>query len=550
MALITGSEVLARALKAQGVDTFFYIMGGPMMELQAACIRDGMRAVDVRHEQAAAMSAAAWGRIARRTGVCMSCSGPGATNLVTGVATAWADAAPLVVISGSAAAGSGAMGRGIFQEMDQLALFKPITKWAGRVLSPQHIPAMVATAFREAISGRPGPTYLEAPGDVLYSKVDESAVSYPEPAGTTPPLRPAAQHGAVQAAIELLSGANQPVIIYGSGVLWSEAEHELQDFVETARIPFFPTPQARGAVPDDHTLSFPGARSVAFSEADVIFAVGTRANYVSSHLSPPRFRKDAKLIQLDIEPSELGLARPCDVPLLGDARVILRQLVERCRELGSQPGRGEWLDRLRTVHTRKAAAAETALSSDACPIHPLRLCKEIRDFLDRDAILVVDGREILNYGRQTIPTFLPRHRLNSGTFGTMGVGLPYGIGAKLADPSRQVLVLHGDGSFGMNAMELDTAVRFEAAVVTVISLNGGWTAEEKGLVKAGRALLYTRYDKMAEALGCHGEYVEKPEEIRPALARAFAAGRPAVVNVRTDAFARSSTLSFSDYGAT
>jgi thiamine pyrophosphate-dependent acetolactate synthase large subunit-like protein len=551
MALITGSEVLARAMKAQGVDTLFYLMGGPMMDVEAACIRDGMRLIDVRHEQAAAMMAVAWGRIAKRTGVCMSCSGPGATNLITGVASAWADAAPLVVISGSAAAAAGAAGRGIFQEVDQVALFKPITKWAARVLSPLHIPGMLATAFRQASSGRSGPAYLDVPGDVLYSSVDEALVTYPVPELSMSLARMSAEPSSIAAAVKLLAESRKPIVLSGSGVLWSEADQELRAFVESAGIPFFTSPQGRGVIPDDHALSFLSARSSAFAETDLILAVGTRANYVHSHLSPPRFRADAKLIQVDIDASEIGLGRPCNVGILGDARAVLQQLVAqakgRLRPADYQP----WVEHLREVHERKAAAMEKRMQDDSRrPMHPLRLCKEIRDFLDRDAILVVDGREILNFGRQSIPTFYPRHRLNSGTFGTMGVGLPYGIGAKLADPSKQVLVLHGDGSFGMNAMELDTAVRFGAAVVTVISLNGGWTAEEAGIAKAGRALAYTRYDKMAEALGCYGEYVEDPADIRPALERAFASGIPAVVNVKTDPFARSSTTSFSDYGAT
>jgi acetolactate synthase-1/2/3 large subunit len=205
-----------------------------------------------------------------------------------------------------------------------------------------------------------------------------------------------------------------------------------------------------------------------------------------------------------------------------------------------------WVEHLGAVEASKRDDSEARMSTDASPIHPLRLCKEVRDFLDRDAILVVDGQEILNYGRQSIPTFVPGHRLNSGPFGTMGVGLPFGLGAKAAKPDTQVLVLHGDGSFGLNAMELDTAVRWKLPVVTVVSLNGGWTADpDKN--KPGRDLGYTRYDKMAEALGCHGEYVEDAAGIRPALERAFASGIPALVNVKTDWRARATTAAFSNY---
>jgi acetolactate synthase-1/2/3 large subunit len=204
----------------------------------------------------------------------------------------------------------------------------------------------------------------------------------------------------------------------------------------------------------------------------------------------------------------------------------------------------DWVKKLRESDAAKSAAQEERMSSDTMPIHPLRLCKEVRDFLDRDAYLIVDGQEILNFGRQSIPTFEPGHRLNSGTWGTMGVGLPFGVGVKLAHPDKQVLVLHGDGSFGLNSMEFDTAVRHKINVVCVISLNGGWTADPQG-IKPGRNLGYTRYDKMVEALGCHAEYVEDPSQIRPALERAFASGKPALVNVKTDHRARAVTVKYS-----
>lgn len=550
MGLISGSEILARSLKAQGVDTMFYLMGGPMMDAEAACIREGIRAIDVRHEQAAAMMAYAWGRMLNRTGVAMSCSGPGATNLLTGVATAWADAAPLVVISGSASATGSAGGRGIFQEMDQVAMFRPVTKWADRVLSPQRIPDMLATAFRQARSGRPGPVYLDVPGNVLYAMADESVVAQAAAQPSATQGRQPAEADAVKEAVRLIRASAKPVLLSGNGTLWSDASEALRAFVDSTGVPFYTTPQGRGVIPDDHELSFLSARSTAFREADLFIVVGTRSNYVNGHLGAPRFNPQAKVIQVNIDPQEIGLTRKCDVGLVGDARAVLEQLLAEWGSVAVDNRLGNWVARLRDLNATKALAAQAMLNSDSVPIHPLRLCKEIRDFLDRDAILVVDGREILNYARQSIPTFQPRHRMNSGTLGTMGVGVPYGVGAKSACPDKQVLVLHGDGSFGMNGMELDTAVRFDLPFVTVISLNGGWTASEHGQDKAGRDLAYTRYDQMAIALGCHGEYVERAEDIRPALERAFRSGKPAVVNVRTDAYARSSTTNFSEYGAT
>jgi thiamine pyrophosphate-dependent acetolactate synthase large subunit-like protein len=542
--MVSGSQILARALRMQGVDTMFYLMGGPMIEAEACCIKEGVRSIDVRHEQAAAMMAHAWGRVTRRIGVCMAASGPGSANLVTGVGNAWADASPLLAIGG--AAPLSVSGKGVFQECDQLSIFKPITKWADRCLDPSRIPEMIATALRQAGSGRPGPVYLEMPGDVLHKAVDENAIVYREGSTSMRQTRLSGEPERIRAAIRLLGEAERPILVCGTGIIWSEASAELRRFVELAGIPFYTTPQGRGVIPDDHALSFLAARTSAFSKADCIVIVGTRMNYINGHFTAPRFSANARLIQVNIDPGEIGLTRACDVGIVGDAKAVLEQFVVEVPGKLDPKRCSAWIEQLRAIDKAGAAEQEKRMSSDEMPIHPLRLCKEVRDFLDRDAYLVVDGQEILNYGRQSIPTFEPGHRLNSGTWGTMGVGLPFGLGVKVAHPDKQVLVLHGDGSFGLNAMELDTAARHNINVVCVISLNGGWTADPER-DKPGRELGYTRYDKMAEALGCHGEYVEEPSQIRPALERAFAAGGPALVNVKTDYRARATTAKFSTY---
>jgi acetolactate synthase-1/2/3 large subunit len=540
-----GSEILARALRRHRVQDFFFIMGGPMLAAESACIEEGLRAIDVRHEQAAAMMANAYARLRNTVGVCMAASGPGVMNLVTGVAHAWADGAPVLAVGGASPLSQA--GRGAFQEVDQVSVFKPITKWAERCTDPRKVPEMVSTAIRHALSGRPGPVYLDMPGDVLYRNVDESEIVYPDPERSVQRARPRGDSGLVTEAVRLLKQAERPIVITGSGIIWSGASAALQAFIERANLPFFTTPVGRGVVPEDHRLCFPAARATAFREADLLLVIGTRANYVVSHLSPPRFRADAKLIQVDIEPTEIGHNRPADVGILGDARTVLEQLTQAADEAKLDPKRFDtWVSHLREVEQVKSAEHEQAMSTDQRPIHPLRLCKEVRDFIDRDAVLVVDGQEILNYGRQSIPTYAPAHRMNSGVFGTMGVGLPFGIGAKIAKPDKQVMVLHGDGSFGLNAMELDTAARHKIPVVTAVSLNGGWTADPQG-GKPGRNLGYTAFHKLAEALGCHGEYVEDPAEIRPALERAYASGCPAVVNVVTDYRARATTAQYTNY---
>jgi TPP-dependent trihydroxycyclohexane-1,2-dione (THcHDO) dehydratase len=352
------------------------------------------------------------------------------------------------------------------------------------------------------------------------------------------------------ALILALSKAKKPVIISGSGVIWSRAWAEMQEFVEKTGIPFYTTPQGRGVVPDDHPYAYLAMRSTAFREADLILIVGTRMNYIITHAAAPRFNANATIARIDIDADELASApRKIDIPIVGDCKMVLQQIVAAL-DGGATPERLQsWRRKLADGEAAKRAAPGANKPPDGEPIHPVRLCEEIAGFMQRDAILVVDGQEILNYGRQSMPTFTPGHRLNSGPFGTMGVGLPFGLGAKIAKPDKQVIVVHGDGSFGMNAMELDTAVRHKIPVLVVISLNGGWTADPKG-EKPGRNLGYTRYDKMAETLGCHGEYVVRPDDIRPALERAqrhVDDGRVAVVNVVTDYRARAGTLAFSVY---
>jgi acetolactate synthase-1/2/3 large subunit len=299
-------------------------------------------------------------------------------------------------------------------------------------------------------------------------------------------------------------------------------------------------------LPEDHPHAFLNARSTALREADLFLVVGTRLNYIFNQLEPPRASASAKVLRIDIDPNEISGSQRVDLGIVGDARAVMLQLLAAAGKRVDAGTFSDWRKHLAEVEAAKRPEQERAMFTEKLPIHPLRLCKEVRDFIDRDAILVVDGQEILNYGRQSIPTFFPRHRINSGTFGTMGVGLPFGIGAKVAKPAQQVVVLHGDGSFGLNALELDTAARHNIPVIVVISLNGGWTADPKR-EKPGRELGYTRFDLMAKDLGCHGEYVENPDDIRPALDRAKNAiknGKPAVVNVVTDFAARAVTVRF------
>jgi thiamine pyrophosphate-dependent acetolactate synthase large subunit-like protein len=544
MAEMTGNDILARCLKAQGVKDLFFIMGGPMLDAETACINEGIRLIDTRHEQGAAYMAQAYSRVTQGPGVCMAASGPATLNFGTGLANALIDGCPVVALGGSSPISQ--FGRQVFQEIDQVAAMKPCVKYADRVHNLKRMPQQVNFAFQKALNGKPGPVYLDFPGDVLYMTVDEADVDWSYCGREIIRARPYAEPRALNALVDAIREASQPIIVSGSGVLWSHAWAEMQAFVEKAGIPFYTTPQGRGVVPDDHPYSYLTMRNDAFREADLIIILGTRTNYVIGHALPPRFSADAKVARIDIDPEEMGnSARNIDLPIVGDCKSVLQQLCEAV-DVKTADRFQPWRQKLADGEAKKRLRAGGNYPTDG-DIHPLRLCEEIKNFMQRDAILSVDGQEILNFGRQSIPTFVPGHRLNSGPFGTMGVGLPFAVGAKAAKPSAQVICLHGDGSFGQNAMELDTAVRHKLPLLCVISLNGGWTADPER-DKPGRDLGYTRYDKMAEALGCYAEYVEEPEGIRPALDRAsrkVEEGMVGFVNVKTDYRARATTVRFS-----
>jgi acetolactate synthase-1/2/3 large subunit len=544
MATISGNELVGETLKRIGVDAFFFIMGGPINDALTASLKRGIRGIDVRHEQAAAMAAHAYARVTNKPGLCLGASGPGTINLSTGVANALIDCSPIVAFGGSSPVKE--LGTGAFQEIDQVAVMKPITKWAERVYETHRIPEMIDLAFRRSINGKPGPVYLDLPSDVLYGVVEESAVRWPDLTRSLDRNRPQGDPAFIEDALKLIERASRPVVLSGSGVLWSDGAEALRKWVEATGMPIYTTPQGRGVLPEDHPHAFLNARSTALKEADLLLVVGTRLNFVFGQLAPPRVSATAKVVRIDIDPGEIAASPRVDVGIVGDAGTVMRQMLAAGGKRVDAGRFADWRGRLAGVEAEKRPEQEKAMSTDRVPIHPLRLCKEVRDFLDRDAILVVDGQEILNYGRQSIPTYLPRHRINSGTFGSLGVGMPFGVGAKVARPDKQVVVLHGDGSFGLNAMEFDTAARHNIPVIVVISLNGGWTADPRR-EKPGRDLGYTRFDLFAQSLGCHGEQVEKPEDIRPALERAKAAirsGKPALVNVVTDFAARAQTIRF------
>ena len=542
------SDLFVRCLEAEGVERIFGVPGEENADLMLSLEDSRIDFVLCRHEQAAAFMAQAYSRLQQRPGVCMAASGPATINLTTGLANALIDCCPVVALGGA----SPVLGYGkqVFQEIDQMDIMSGCVKYAARVHDARRIPEMLNTAMQRAMSGKPGPVYLDLPGDVLYQMVDEDKIDWSMSGRPMLTARQPAPDAQIAELVAALNKAERPVLLSGSGVIWSQAWEELAALVDATGIPFYTTPQGRGVVPEDHACCFPAARSTAFRDADLIVVVGTRLNYIVAHLAAPRFSADATIARIDVDVDEIAESpRKLDIPIVADAKTALAQL-NKAIDGRIDPARYDhWRSTLAEKEAEKRAGPGSNSLSDAVPIHPLRLCEEVKNFMDRDAILVVDGQEILNYGRQSMPTYAPGHRLNSGPFGTMGVGLPFGLGAKVAKPDTQVIVVHGDGSFGLNAMELDTAVRHKIPVLVVISLNGGWTADPDQ-VKPGRDLGYTRYDQMAEALGCYSEYVEEPGEIRAALDRAQAKvndGMVAVVNIKTDWAAQAVTQRFATY---
>lgn len=524
----SGSELLVRQLLALGVQHFFFIIGGPMSDTIGLAVNSGIIGIDTRDERAATFSAIAYSRMTGRPGVVISCSGPGTTNTMTGLAHAYADGAPVIVIGGSTA--RYLLGSGGFQELDQVALMAPVTKLSYQVPDPDGVPDAVARAFQVATSGAPGPVYLDFPSDVLYDVAggtEDPVLQAPRPL-----VRSAGDPAAIKAAVDLLERAERPVIVYGSGIQWSGAAEELRSFIERTGIPFFSTPMGRGTVADDHPLSFPAGRSTAFRDADTILVLATRDNYVLNHLKPPVMNPDASIIELNLVPGDMSRNRLATVAIAADAKLGLNQLIDELDARSAKLGFGEWVERLAA---KDAAARETLRGfneSDETPIHPQRLCAELDRLRERSSVVVIDGAAILDFGRRVLSAHEPAKFMTPGVLGTMGVGVPFGIGAKVADPAAQVVVLTGDGAFGYHAMELDTAVRHGLGVVFVVANNGGWTSKRG---RPGYALGFSDYQEIANAFGCFGAKVSDPKELATTLSAAFEyaarENKPALVNV-------------------
>ena len=531
MAVIDGGTLVAKALKAEGVKYLFVLWGFHVAPIIEGCAREGIKIIDTRHEQAAGHAAEGWARVTGQPGVAAVTAGPGVTDAVTAVANAFQAGSPMLLVGGRSPLNS--FERGTLQELDHIEFMRPITKWARTVFETKRLPEYVSIAYRHALAGRPGPVFLECPVDILWSVVDESEVFFPEPAKSRATSPAQGNPDMIKAAVDLLATSQKPVVMAGNVVYWSGASGELQQFIETLNAPVFLNGMGRGCVPADHPNFFVYSRRLALGEGDVTVLIGTEIDFRVNYGAPPLFNQSGKVIQIDIDETQIGRNRDINVGIVGDAKEVLKQLLA---ELGKRNVRKSkaWLDRVRASETERVRALEPMLNSDAVPIHPLRLLKEVSEFLDRDAIIVGDGGDIVSFAAQILKTNYPGHWLDPGKLGCLGVGTGFAMAAKLAKPDKQVLIVNGDGSFGLNGMEFDTMVRHNIPVVSVIGNNRAWMPIPEGDPALGRHLGWARYDKISEALGGHGEFVQRPEEIRPALERAFSSGLPAIVNVMID----------------
>ena len=540
MAEIDGATLVARCLKQQGIDELFGVVGVPVSGIASAALGEGMRYIGMRHEQAAGYAAQTISYLKGRIGACIVVSGPGMTNAITAFGNAWANCWPMLLIGGSS--NQLLNHRGDFQAAPQVALAQPFAKWVGQAERIDYIPRYIATAVRAAISGRPGPVYLDLPGDIIAAKIDEDQIVYP-PRVEAPPA-PTVDASLVQQALAAFGSASQPLAIIGKGAAWAQAEEQVRRFIEETQMPFLASPMGKGVVPDDHPLSVAAARSYALQNADLIFLIGARLNWIMHFGLPPRFREGVRVVQLDIAPEEIGTNVPTEVPLVGDAKAVMAQLVAQLEESPWQvSAQSPWRQGLAKEIDEKKAATVPMLESDAVPMNYYRPLKEIQDALPRDAIIVSEGASTMDISRQVLENYEPRSRVDAASWGTMGMGPGSAIAAQVANPGKRVIALEGDAAFGFDGLEVEVAVRHKLPITWIVFNNNGIGGGPSELPDdqpppPGAFVPNARYDRVMEAFGGKGYHVETPEELRAALQESFASGDTTLINVMIDPVAR------------
>ena len=532
--MVHGGLLIAEMLHREGVEVVFTLSGGHVAAIYDGCLRRGIRVVDTRHEQVAVHAAEGWAKVTRTPGVALLTAGPGVTDGITGIANAQLAGSPVLIFGGAAPVSH--WDRGALQELPMVEVLRPITKWARTVVHTSRLAEYTANAFREATAGRPGPVFLECPMDVLNNLIPTAEATIPAP-GYRTTAHPQGDPALVEQAAALLQRAERPVIFAGTTTWWDDAAAALRALAERVQAPVFLNGGGRGSLPPDHPLFCSLARRTALGGADLILLVGTRLDFRLGYGEPPLIPAAAKIVWLDTLAQDIGVNRSPDVGIPGDVRATMTQIAAA---IGTVADHTSWLTTVRDAEQKAREAEEALMRSDSTPIHPLRLCRELRDILDRDAYVVGDGGDIVSFGARVINAWEPGHWLDAGPMGTLGAGTGFAIATKLARPDKQVAVLFGDGAFGLNGMEFETMVRHNLPIVGVIGNDGQWAQikhPQKAMLGHSTAADLApgiRYDRMVEALGGYGELVERPEDIRPALERAFASGKPACVNVLTD----------------
>ncbi|MBM3667661.1 MAG: acetolactate synthase [Actinobacteria bacterium] len=523
---VHGGRLVAQALKSRGVSKLFTLSGGHLFSIYDGCVAEGIEVVDTRHEQAAAFAAIGWAKATREPGVCALTAGCGVTNGMSAIASAQADGVPLMTMGGRAP--EMRWGSGSLQEMDHVPFVSPLVKSAVTVKDPAQIPALTAEAIDLTVEPPLGPTFVDYPLDVVFTEAEAGPPEIP--------ARVAEPATGIEQAAKLLSEAERPAIMAGGNVYWGRAEGELRVLVEELGIPVFLNGMGRGCLPADHELFFSRARGAGLGGCDVALVIGVPLDFRLGFGAS--VNADANLLMLDMSPNRLERNRQPDLGMVGDIDASLAAIREAAS--GDPKRTSAWVEELRKVESEKRAAEEAELNDERSPLHPMRLYRELGEFLDRDAVVIGDGGDFVSYAGRVFQTWEPGTWMDPGPYGCLGAGPGQAIGAKLANPGRQVCLLLGDGAFGFSGMEFDTMVRHRLPIVAVMGNNGIWALEHHpmkflyGYSIAAELRPETRYDEVVSALGGHGELVREPAELRPALERAFASGKPALVNVLTD----------------
>ena len=533
MATVNGAQLMARSLKQQGVDYMFGIVGFPVQGFAAEAQKEGITYVGMRNEQAASYAAHAAGYLTGRPQACLTVSGPGVIHAFAGLANAKQNCWPMILIGGASPVYQNGMGG--FQEERQVELAAPYCKYAHAIEHVPRIPYYVNQAVRHSLYGRPGPVYLDFPDDIIRGECEEEDAA--EVARVPEPPRMMADPEAVEAALSALESAERPLVVVGKGMAWARAEDEVREFIERTQLPFLNSPMGKGTMPDDDPLSVGAARSTALREADLVLLLGARLNWIMHFGLPPRFHKDVRVIQLDIEPTEIGTNVPAEVALVGDGKAVVGQLNQA---LGNRqwfyPSDTPWRALLKEKADANMAAVQPMIDDDSAPTNYYRAFKDIVEWLPDNAIIIGEGANTMDIGRTQMPNRKPRHRLDAGTYGTMGVGLGFAVAAAVTNPDQPIVSVQGDSAFGFTGMELETMVRYNLPVKLIVLNNGGiggglHPLPEGRELPPGNLTYGARYEGMLEALGGKGVYVEDPKDLRAALDEAMAFDGPALVNV-------------------